>query len=102
MSGSPQEPPAHLLFQQAVADGRLPLKAGRIDPTLYVAIDQANGKNRFTCFRYENAVVTAFVTFVELAPRDGKPVVQIGYEVPEHLWGQGRAKNVVTAGLLEL
>ncbi len=102
MRGPPPEPTAHILFQQAIAEGRLPLKAGATDPTLYFALDQANGKNRFSCFRYENGVVTAFVTFVQLAPRDGKQVLQIGYEVPEHLRGQGRAKEAVTASLVEL
>jgi len=91
-----------LSLQRAVRDGVVPLKAGVTDPALYVAIDQANHKNRFTCFRFENGVVTAFVNFVELEPRDGKTLLQVGYEVPEHLRGQGRAKDVVAAAIVEL
>jgi len=102
MSQSPFETSPLLSLQRAIADGVVPLKAAVTDPKLYVVIDQANGKNRFTCFRFEDSVVTAFVNFIELAPRDGKPVLQIGYEVPEDLRGQGRAKDVVTAAIVEL
>lgn len=102
MRGSPFETSPLLSLQCAIEKGLVPLKKAVTDPTLYVAIDQANDKNRFTCFRFENGVVTAFVNFIKIEPRDGKTLFQIGYEVPEHLRGQGRAKDVVTAAIVEL
>jgi hypothetical protein len=91
-------------FQEALADGALPLQPGAIDPELFVHPDQPNGRTRLTFVRLDRRrTVTALVMFVlHVDPIEGSPCFQIGYAVPERYRGQGRAKDIVTAAIAEL
>jgi hypothetical protein len=89
-------------FQQALIDGEVQLRPGEIDPELFVHSDQPQGKTRITYVRLQRQTVTALAIFVLTEPIEGTPCFQLGVAVPEAFHGQGRAKSVVDAAIIEM
>ncbi|RUZ19897.1 MULTISPECIES: N-acetyltransferase [unclassified Mesorhizobium] len=90
-------------FQKALADGEIFPEHCRLDPDLYVLLDQPAGSPRFTYARIQkDGTVTAIAILAVAEPMQGLPCFQLGYAVPEQCRNQGRAKEVVTAALAEL
>lgn len=89
-------------FQDVLPSGQLQLQRGVLDPTLFVHFDRPNGRARFTYVRIEGMAVTAMAMLVMAEPEDGKPFFDLGYAVPITHRGQGRAKEIIAAGLAEL
>lgn len=89
-------------FQDALSAELLTLERGRIDPSIFVHIDNAGGKARFTYVQLEGETVAAFATFVQNGYVDGRPNLATGYAVPEAYRNQGRAQSILQAGIVEL
>jgi len=89
-------------FQIAMVSGQLSLQRGALDHDVFLHFDQPNNRPRFTYVRVEGSTVTAMAMFVADVPMDGKPFFDLGYAVPAAYRGQGRAKEIVAAGLAEL
>lgn len=89
-------------FQDALTAGLLTLERGRVDPSIFVHIDKAGGKTRFTYVQLEGKTVAAFATFVQNGYFDGRPNLATGYAVPEAYRNQGRARSILQAGIAEL
>jgi len=97
--------PSHALesFQLAVDSGGIRLERGRVDPDVYLHVDSAQGKPRFTYVRLdEGRVVTAFATFVPNGHDQGHANLAVGYAVPDRYRSQGRAKAILAAGIAEM
>lgn len=52
--------------------------------------------------RLDGRVVSAYACFIPADRLEGAPCFQVGYAVPEAYRGQGRATDVVSAGIAEL
>jgi hypothetical protein len=89
-------------FQQAFIDGEMQLRRGEIDPELFVHVDRPQGETRFTYVRLQHRTVTALAIFVLTEPIEGIPCFQLGCAVPEAYRGQGRAKSIVDASIIEM
>lgn len=89
-------------FQEALSAGGLHLERGRVDPTVYLHIDQAQGQTRFTYVHLDGKTVTAFVSFVLNGAFEGHPNLAAGYAVPEPYRNQGKAKTILAAGIAEM
>jgi len=89
-------------FQQAVLDGDLHLRCGEIDQELFVHSDQPEGKARLTYARLQRQTVTALAIAVLTEPIEGVPCFQLGVAVREAYRGQGRAKSIVEAAIVEI
>lgn len=89
-------------FQQAFAQGGMDLQRGTLDPVLYLYVDAPTGKTRFTYAKAERLVVTALAIFAAVDLTNGMPVFQVGYAVSPKFQGQGRAKDIVAAGIAEM
>lgn len=90
-------------FQQAITNGEISPVPCKLDPELYVLLDQPAEDPRFTYARIEeDGTVTAIAILVVDKPMKGLPCFQLGYAVHEQFRNQGRAKAVVTAALAEL
>ena len=89
-------------FQEALSAGKLRLERGRVDPNVYLHVDQAQGQPRFTYVQLEGQIVTAFVSFVINGTIEGHPNLAAGYAVPEPFRNQGRAKATLAAGIAEM
>lgn len=89
-------------FQQAFKDGEIQLQRGEIDQELFVHADRPQGEMRFTYVRLQHQTVTALAVAVLIEPIEGIQCFQFGYAVPEAYRGQGRAKNVVEAAIVEM
>lgn len=89
-------------FQDALSAGLLTLERGRVDRSIFVHIDKAGGKTRFTYVQLEGKTVAAFATFVHNGYFDGHPNLATGYAVPEVYRNQGRARSLLQAGIAEL
>ena len=93
---------AFVTFQPALRRGEIELHRGDVDPNVFVHLDHPKGEPRYTYVRLEGQEVTAMAVFLLADPYEGKPCLQIGYAVAEHLRGQGRAKDVAKAAIAEL
>lgn len=97
------DPTAALVsFQEALSTGGLRLERGRVDPTVYLHVDQAQGMPRFTYVHLDGKTVTAFVSFVPNGTFEGHPNFAAGYAVPEPFRNQGKAKATLAAGIAEM
>jgi hypothetical protein len=94
---------ALLSFQQALLRGEICLRAGELDPNLYVHADNpAPGVTRISYVRLDDQTVKAFANFVLTEPIDGFPCFQVGVAVPLAYRGKGYAKSTVAAAINEL
>jgi hypothetical protein len=89
-------------FQQAMLDGEITLRAGELDPDLFLYVDEPNGVPRFTYVRLDRQSVTAFAELCLTEPMHGHPCFQAGVAVPEAHRGKGYAKSVLAAAIAEL
>lgn len=89
-------------FQAVLSSGELKLERGRLDPSVYLHVDHAEGKARFTYVRLEGRTVTEFASFAPNGTFEGRPNLAVGYAVPESYRNQGRAKSMLAAGIAEL
>ncbi len=90
------------LFQEAFAQGQIPVQPGRLDPTLLFAPDRPNGRPRFNYMRGEGRMLRALVMFAQDGTQNGHPVFNIGYAVAVAFRGQGLAKATLAGALAEL
>lgn len=90
------------LFQEAFAQGQIPVQPGRLDPTLSFAPDRPNGRPRFNYMRSDGRMLRALVMFAQNGTQDGHPVFNVGYAVAEAFRGQGLAKATLAGALAEL
>jgi hypothetical protein len=90
-------------FQQALLRGEISLRAGELDPDLYVHADNpAPGVSRITYVRLDRQTVKAFANIVSTEPMDGLPCFQVGVAVPVPYRGKGYAKSTIAAAVAEL
>jgi hypothetical protein len=90
------------LFQEALLRGEIRLQRGTLDPNLYLHVDHPDGETRFTYVTLEDKTVTALVNSTLCDPVERSPCFSIGYAVPEGYRGQGRAKEIINAGIVEM
>ncbi|HEY0281331.1 MAG TPA: hypothetical protein VGC27_01770, partial [Rhizomicrobium sp.] len=89
-------------FQQALRHGEVRPQRCETDSNLFVHLDHPNGEVRITYVRIYHETVTALASFILGAPIDGLPCFSIGYAVPEKFRNQGRAKDIIEAGIAEM
>lgn len=102
MPGMTDPTDALVSFQEALSSGRLRLERGRVDPTVYLHVDQAQGKPRFTYVHLDGKTVTAFVSFVPNGTFEDHPNLAAGYAVPEPYRNKGKAKAILASGIAEM
>lgn len=90
------------LYQEAFAAGAIPLRPCRLDPSLFRAVDQPNGKTRFSYMRIAGKKITALVVFAQEGMAEGGPIFDIGYAVDDGARGRGLARSTLVAALAEL
>jgi len=89
-------------FQKMLPLGVLPLQRAQLDPTVRVMVDEAApGVMRFTYVRTLVQRATEMALLVTCEPIDGRPCWALGYAVDPDYRGQGRAKSIVAAALME-
>lgn len=96
--------PALLSYQDALSRGWLlpPPSRAQIDPDLHLFTDHDSGKLRITYTRVDaTGTVTALLMLVQVQPYEGAVCLALGYAVPEHLRGQGRATEILRAVVKE-
>jgi hypothetical protein len=86
----------------ASLNGEISLQVGKLDPDLFLHVDRANGKPRFTYVRLDHQSVTAFANIIATEAMKGLPCFQVGVAVPEAHRGKGHAKSIVAAAIAEL
>jgi RimJ/RimL family protein N-acetyltransferase len=89
-------------FQEELARGRIKLEPGNIDPDIFLFVDEAEGRPRFSYVRLEQGTVTVFVTLVQGGFIERAPRFDIGYAVPDAYRKQGRAKEAVGMAITEM
>jgi hypothetical protein len=90
-------------FQQALLRGEIGLRAGELEPDLFVHVDHpAAGVSQFTYVRLDRQTVKAFANIVMTKPIDGVPCFQVGVAVPVPYRSKGYAKSIVAAAIAEL
>lgn len=89
-------------FQTALTSGAVELQRGSLDRDLFVHCDQPNGELRLTYVRLDGDTVTAMAVFVMAEHYEGLPCFNVGWAVPLHFRGQGRATEVFLAAANEL
>lgn len=90
-------------FQEALLNGEISnLRAGELDPELFVHLDQPTGVPRLTYVRLDRQSVTAMAIMVRTEPLHGLPCFQAGVAVPVAYRGRGYAKSVLAAAIAEL
>lgn len=89
-------------FQKAFKLGRIRVRQCKLDRSLYVYDDVAEGTPRSTYVTLEGKTVTALVILGVWEPIDETPCFCIGYAVPVKYRNQGRAKKAVNAAIAEL
>ncbi len=90
-------------FQQVLQAGIIDVQPGALDKTLFVHIDRPTGdEHRLTYVRLQGKEVTAMVQLLPDQPYEGEPCFSVGWAVPKHLRGQGRAAEAFTAAIKEL
>src|ERR1700688_154579 len=81
-------------FQQALLNGEISLRAGELDPDLFLHVDHPTGSvPRFTYVRLDRQSVTALAIMVPVEPMHGLPCFHAGVAVPEAHRGKGYAKS---------
>ncbi|MBB4859436.1 hypothetical protein HNO88_002765 [Novosphingobium chloroacetimidivorans] len=88
-------------FEPALKRGELQIESGRLDSSLLVHRDEPNGEWRITYARMNGSAVAALAIIVPADPKDGAPVFQIGYAVPQHLRKRGLGKRIAQAAIDE-
>jgi hypothetical protein len=83
-------------------DGEISLRAGELDPDLFLYADHLTGVQRLTYVRLNRQTVTAFANVIMTEPMHGLPRFQVGVAVPEAYRGKGYAKSIVAAAIAEL
>jgi hypothetical protein len=91
-------------FQRALKSGRIIVSAACTDPDLFVHLDAPHGppELRYTYVRLKGIRVTALAMFAAQPPIEGKLCFTVGYAVPKALRRQGRAKDVLVAGIADM
>ena len=90
-------------FQEELLLGTVRPTPTRLDPDLFLYRDSPLGEgSRMTYVRLEGSTVTALVMFVPEEYIDGVPCAGIGYAVPQGYRGQGRAKEIIRAGIADM
>src|ERR1017187_8647809 len=90
-------------FQQALLRNEISLRAGELDPDLFVHVDNpVPGVSRLTYVRLDRQTVKAFTSIVMTEPMDGLPCFQVGVAVPVPYRGKGFAKSTVAPAIAEL
>lgn len=102
MPGMTDPTDALVSFQAAVSAGSLHLERGRVDPNVYMHVDIANGKPRFTYAFLEGKTVVALATFANNGSYQGHGNITVGYAVPEGYRSKGLAKAILRAGIAEM
>lgn len=89
-------------FQEHLPD--LELQQCELDKDLYLHVDRPAGPEslRFTYVRIEDSTVTALAMLALGQRMEDGPCFELGYAVPEHLRGEGRAQSAVRAALAEI
>ena len=96
--------PALLSYQDALSKGWLlpPPSRSITDPDLHLFTDHDGGELRITYTRVDDdGTVTALCSLLQVQPVDGAACLAVGYAVPEHLRGQGRATEILRAVVKE-
>ncbi|NWA23913.1 GNAT family N-acetyltransferase [Pseudomonas gingeri] len=70
--------------------------------TVRVAVDEHNGRVRYTYAKIEHGRVKALSMFVTVDPIGGIACFQVGYAVPEAYRGRGWATEILGQGIEEL
>jgi hypothetical protein len=91
-----------LSFQQTLRQGILELSPCATDANLFVHGDQPDGMLRLSYAHVSGRDVTAFASFVRGVSSASEQRFQVAYAVPAALRGQGRAKAVVRAAIIEM
>jgi GNAT superfamily N-acetyltransferase len=91
-----------LSFQQALREGILQLSPCATDANLFVHGDQPDGMFRLSYAHISGREVTALASFVRGVSSASEQRFQLAYAVPPALRGQGRAKAVVRAAIIEM
>ena len=89
------------LFQEAFAQGLIPVEQGRIDPNLLFAPDDPNGRPRFNYMRANGKTLSVLVMFAHSGMIEGHPCFSIGYAVAKAYRGRRLAKSTLVAALAE-
>jgi RimJ/RimL family protein N-acetyltransferase len=90
-------------FQEELLLGTVRPTPTRLDPDLFLYRDSPLGeRSRMTYVRLEGSTVTALVMFVPEEYINGIPCAGIGYAVPQGYRGQGRAKEIIRAGIADM
>lgn len=80
----------------------LVVEKGRLDPTLWVHMDQPlPGEQRITYAQTKSKKVLGIAILSTAEPFEGAPCFGLGYAVCEDERGKGIAKNLVQAALAE-
>ena len=90
-------------FEPALRRGEIDLEPGRIDRDLMVHLDHPQGTLRITYVRFRgpSPSVSAMAIIIPAEPLEGKPVLQIGYAVPQHLRRRGLGMEIAKAAMAE-
>jgi hypothetical protein len=90
-------------FQEALLAGEIPLEPGRLDPNIFVFMDNPKPDvTRITYVRLEGRTVTAFVNVVPAGFIEGLPVFQMGVAVPVKYRNKGYAKSTLASAIAEM
>jgi hypothetical protein len=89
-------------FQQELRRGTIKVQRATSDSELFVHSDSPLGVLRYTYVRLKNKTVTALVMFAMEPPIRKKPCFSVGYAVPKAYRNQGRAKDVIKAGIADM
>jgi hypothetical protein len=90
-------------FQQALLDDEIDnLRAGELDPNIFLHVDHPTGAPRFTYVRLDDQSVTALAIMTPTEPMNDLPCFQAGVAVPEAHRGKGYAKSVLASAIAEL
>lgn len=89
-------------FQEALLTGKLHLERGRVNPDVYMHVDIANGKPRFTYAFLEEQTVIALAAFAKNGSYGELANIAVGYAVPEAYRNKGLAKAILRAGIIEM
>jgi hypothetical protein len=90
-------------FQQALLDGEIKLRAGELDPHIFVHADKPTADvSRITYVRLDGRTVKAFVNVISAGRVDGLPCFQLGVAVAEQYRNKGYAKSTLASAIAEL
>ena len=90
-------------FQQALLDGEINLRAGELDPDIFVHADNPTPEvSRITYVRLDGRTVKAFVNVISAGRIEGLPCFQLGVAVPEQYRNKGYAKSTLASAIAEM